>query len=485
MNKKLKVLKLNMLLNTIKGIMGIIFPLLSFPYVSKILGVENLGRYNFAYSIVSYFLLLAGLGINTYAIREGARIRDNYNEFNEFVNEMFSINIISTGVSYILFIILLLLIPQLHGYSVLLVILSIQMIFRVIGIDWVYTIYEDYIYITTRSIIFQCLSLLLLFTIVKSPRDLNLYSCISVIASVGSNVLNYFHSRKYCHVHWTTRINWKKHLKPIMILFAMSVTVTIYVSSDTTILGFICGDAAVGIYSVSTKIYSIVKTILSSILVVSIPSLSSLLVKSDKKEFNYIAADIYSTLLSLLVPCIVGIISLRREIVCVIADISYIRASTSLALLSIALFFCMCAWFWGQAILVPLKLEKEVFRITLISAFVNILLNFILIPIFWENAAALTTIIAEGISFAWCAFVGKKYVTIPEINKILIKIAIGCASFACVIPILREFISNTTLFIVGSIIFSCVIYIGVELVLKNSVLLNIRNIFQRKESTID
>ena len=162
---KNKSIKVNMILNAIKGLMSIFFPLISFPYVSKVLGVDNIGRYNFANSIISYFILLAGLGINTYAIREGARLREKENEFKQFANEMFSINILSTIISYVLFALLLIIVPKFQCYKTLLIILSLQIIFKTIGIEWIYSIYEDYAYITLRSIIFQIISLILLFVL--------------------------------------------------------------------------------------------------------------------------------------------------------------------------------------------------------------------------------------------------------------------------------------------------------------------------------
>ena len=168
---KEKSLKINMILNAIKGIMSIVFPLISFPYVSKILGVENIGKYNFSNSIINYVVLFAGLGIATYAIREGARLRNKKEEIEKFSSEMFSINIISTVVAYIGLFILLIIVPKFHEYTSLLIILSLQVIFKTIGIEWIYSIYEDYAYITLRSIIFQVLSLILLFLFVKTQND--------------------------------------------------------------------------------------------------------------------------------------------------------------------------------------------------------------------------------------------------------------------------------------------------------------------------
>ena len=156
---KITSLKVNMFLNAVKGLMNILFPLITFPYVSNILGVNELGRYNFAVSIINYFILLAGLGINAYAVREATEYRYNKRKFNRFADQIFTINLISSGISYFFLILFIIYIPKFQNSSVLLLILSLQIIFRTIGVDWIYTIYEEYLYITVRSILFQIVSL--------------------------------------------------------------------------------------------------------------------------------------------------------------------------------------------------------------------------------------------------------------------------------------------------------------------------------------
>lgn len=472
---KEKSLKINMILNAIKGIMSIVFPLISFPYVSKILGVENIGKYNFSNSIINYVVLFAGLGIVTYAIREGARLRNKKEEIEKFSSEMFSINIISTVVAYIGLFILLIIVPKFHEYTSLLIILSLQVIFKTIGIEWIYSIYEDYAYITLRSIIFQVLSLILLFLFVKTQNDVNQYAVITVLSSVGSNLMNYIHARKYCKVSITLKIDWKKHMRPIMVLFAMSLTVTLYVSSDTTMLGLMCDDYTVGIYSVSTKIYSIIKTVLSSVLVVSIPRLSALIGERKKAEFNEVASDIYRTLLTLTFPAITGIIVLRRQIVLVLSDSTYLQSESSLMLLSVALLFCLGAWFWGQCILVPMQKENIVFKATVISAIVNIVLNLILIPVWKENAAAFTTVLAEGISFACCSYAGHYYTELSQIISTTIKSLVGCLAIVGISIVGKYWIVSDIEYICFTVILSILLYGIIEVLLKNAAITSILN----------
>lgn len=177
--RKEKSLKLNMVLNAVRGMMGMIFPLITFPYVSRILGVDQTGKYHFASSVIGYFILLAGLGIHAYAVREGARIRDNREALGHFANEMFSIHAVSSVCAYILFTALLFAAPKFRDYKSLLLILSLQMAFKPVSVEWLYSIYEDYTYITIQSIVFQFISLILLVLFVRTEHDVNMYAAVT------------------------------------------------------------------------------------------------------------------------------------------------------------------------------------------------------------------------------------------------------------------------------------------------------------------
>lgn len=241
------------MLNMVKNIVNLLFPLVTFPYLTRILGVENLGKYNFAIVFVSYFTLIAGLGVSTYAVREGAKYRGDKSKFNNFVKQVFTINIISTIIAYCALFICMVIFKNLSEYRVLIVISSLGIVFTTIGVEWVYSIYEDYTYITLINVIFKFLSLILTFIFVKTEGDINKYAIITLISSVAVNLLYIIRIKKYCSLGLCRVKYCKRHIKSIMILFASTIAVTIYVSSDTTILGIIKGDYSVGIYSVSVK----------------------------------------------------------------------------------------------------------------------------------------------------------------------------------------------------------------------------------------
>lgn len=178
----------NAILNGCRNLLNLIFPLITFPYVSRTLLVEELGQYNFANTFVGYFTMLAALGIETYAVREGAKYRSDPKAFSRFVSQIFSINVVSTALSYLLMFLLTFFSEAFADYRALIVILGLQILFTTIGTEWVYTACEDYTYITVRSIVFRVLSIVLMFVLVRAPGDVLQYAAVITFATVGSGI---------------------------------------------------------------------------------------------------------------------------------------------------------------------------------------------------------------------------------------------------------------------------------------------------------
>lgn len=448
-----------------------IFPIITFPYVSRILGVENLGKYNFSNSVVSYFLLIAGLGINTYAIREGAKYRDE-RKINIFASEIFSINILSTLISYLLLFLCLALIPKLQPYIYCILIFSLQIFFTTLGTEWIYSIYEDYTYITIRSIIFKIISVVLLFIFVRKQDDYLFYAAITVFSAVGSNILNYLHARSFVKINFRFHMNIGKHIKPILIIFASNIAVLIYVNSDVTILGFLKNVYVVGIYSVSAKIYTILKTMLSAALIVTVPRLALLYGKKKWKEYRNTASQVFNFLVLITFPAVIGLIMVSRDIVLILSGQQYISATSSLRLLCIAAIFSIFAWFYSDCILIPAKKEKIVLISTILSAVVNILLNFMLVPFFSENAAAFSTIIAELVNMLISVKYGINIVEIQGFFKNLKTVLISASTIVIVCYVISLFKISPIVRISTSIIFSAISYFFMLFILKNEVLIS-------------
>ena len=471
---KEKKISTNVILNVIKTIMNMCFPLITFPYVSRIIQAENYGKINFGSSIISYFLLIAALGISTYAIREGGKIRNNKEKFNKFACEVFTINIIFTILSYLLLILLYLVWSKLHSYTALLLIQSLTIIFTTLGVEWIYSIYEDYLYITIRSILFQVLSIILMFVFVKDVGDYIIYASIIVLSNVGANIFNFFHSKKYCNIHLTKDINFKKHIVPMLILFFSNITITIYANSDITILNIFKGDFTVGIYSVSVKIYTILKHLVSAVFIVIMPRLS-FYIANDIKKYKKLLSSLNTSIFIFSIPIIIGTFMLSDNIVLLLSGEEYILASSSLRILSFSLIFSALATMYGNGVLLLVGKEKLILISTLCSAVLNIVLNLILIPFFSHNAAALTTLLSEITVFSLNYKFSKK--NIEDVNlklqfNTIMRVFIGCSLIIAICFIIKNILYNNILIIILSVLFSSIFYFLV-LFIKNKSLISL------------
>ena len=468
---KTKSLKINTVLNVIKQLCSVLFPLITIPYVTRVLQATNYGKVNFGSSIVSYFTLIAAFGITNYSIREGGQIRNNKVKFAQFANEIFTINLLSTFIAYIGLIFVVIISTKIRSYSVLILIQSITIILSTLGANWINTIFEDYLFITLRYIVMQIISIVLLFLFVHTPEDYIIYAIINIIATAGGNLLNIPYIRRYAKLR-PTFYHLKKHLTPLFLLFFNEVAFTIYVNSDITILGFLCTDKEVGIYSLSVKIYTVVKTIINSIVAVSMPRMALLLGNNCIDEYKRLCKKVFMATLTILIPAIVGMILLSDKLLYVVAGEEYIVGKGAFSILSIALFFSVGVAFYGNCILIINRLEKVCLKAACLSALLNIILNFVLIPFVGYNGAAFTTLLSEAVTAIIYMKYSKQFVRKVVDKKDLLSVIVGSIAVFIVCSFVNYLKINVYLNISLAIIFSCIVYFVIQIALKNKMVID-------------
>ena len=234
-------------------------------YVSRILLPIGTGKVSLATSVITYFSMFAQLGIPTYGIRACAKVRDNREELSKVAQELLIINIIMSAISYIILFALLSFVPKFRCEKKLYVILSFTIILTAIGMEWLYKALEQYTYITARSVIFKFIALIAMFLLIHEQEDYVVYGAITIFAASASNVLNLINAHKYIELKPIRNYNFKRHLKPVLIFFAMSCATTIYTNLDTVMLGFMTTDAEVGYYNAAVKIKVILVSVVTSL----------------------------------------------------------------------------------------------------------------------------------------------------------------------------------------------------------------------------
>jgi len=475
---KQKSLKINIILNIIRTIMSLIFPIITFPYASRVLLPEGIGKINYVNSIISYFTMLAMLGINTYGTREVARLRDSKEELNQFCSEIFTLNILSTIISYILLFTIIFAVPKFYNYQTLLIYSSITILFTTIGICWLYGGIEEYAYITFRTVLFQIISIILLFVFIKSSEDLLKYLLIGIIGSVGSNILNLLYSKKIIKLR-IVKPNLKKHLKPIILLFSITVISSIYNTLDTTMLGLLSTDEQVGFYSASTKINRMILTVVTSISVVVFPRLSYYAEKNTS-EFIGVINKFLSLILFISIPCCVGLHLLCEPIMLIFSGEKYIPSIPVMKIMNPIIIIVSLSNLIGTQIFIPLKKERITIRAVSIGASFNFILNIILIKKYQSLGAAIATLVAESLVLIHQIICSSKYISLKKEVKNIIQYTISSFFMATLVLILKFNIQNNVLLTILSIICGASSYFIVLVALRNSMTLRIINIVRNK-----
>lgn len=461
-------IKKNTILNLIKTLGAYIFPLLTYPYIFRVLMAEGVGKYNYAYSIVSYFVLVAGLGINTYAIREGAKIRDDSLKIHKFFSEMIGMSTISTLCAYLLFCLFLFFSSSLADYKMIITVLSPIIIATAFNFEWVFTIYEDFLFVTIRTFIINVITLGSVFLLVNGKRDVNIYAAIHSFQLITIMFLNMYYSKKY--IQYGISFNIKSHIKPILLLFSMSIAIQIYVNVDTTMLGYYIEDRAVGLYNAANKIYMVLKTVVVAIVTTFTPRLTSHIGIANKnydlEQYKKYLNMLLRILILITIPLTAGTCVLSEKIIVLLSGNDYLEAKMPLIILALAIPACCISTCINSCVLILNNKEQKTLIATIVAAIINLVLNFYFIPNYYQNGAAITTLIAEILVLILViCFSGeyKEYFDIRNIMIDTIKGIIGASIIILEYIIISRMITNTFITI-GLTFFVAVVSYGLFLI---------------------
>lgn len=468
-----KSLKKNTIYSVLKTFSSVVFPLITFPYISRVLMAQNVGKIHFGLSIISYFQLIATLGITTYAIRECSVVRENKTKLSQLASQIFSINVCTTIISYVLLALIVLINERLKDYKLLLFIQSLTIACTTIGADWLNSAMEDFRFITIRTVSFQILALILMLLFVHAPEDYIKYAIIGLFSSSGACLLNIIYRKKYCTLNFTTHIELKKHFSPIVFLFVMVLAQDIFNNADTTMLGLMIGDREVGIYSAAHKMAKMINQFVASVLWVILPRMSYYFAKGNYDEINKLLKKILGFYLLLGLPCAVGTIMLSNDIIYIIAGEDFKEAASVLQILMIGFIIKLFGEnFLGNAVLLPSKKEKYFMFVCCVSAIINVIINYLYIPSFGAKAAAMTTSICSLLILLLLLINNDKRIRILKMIDITLAPLIGSVAIIIVCILFRTF-ESVLLRITLSFFFSTIVYAIIQLLFKNSLVIDL------------
>ena len=427
-----KSVKVNYILNLINTGTQMLFPLITFPYVCRVIEADGIGQINFFQSIISYISLFTCLGIPMYAIREIARDRSDVVQMNRTAMEILLLHSMLTLVGYAIVAILCLTVPQIQVNIPLFLILSLTIFFTAIGCEWFYQGIEDFKYITIRGLIIKTVSVVLLFIFVKSKTDLLYYGCYTVFGVLGGNIFNFFRLRKYIHRENIifSELHIKRHVKPVLKVFSFSVVTSIYLQLNTVLLGFLKNALAVGYFAAATKVMQMLLMMSSCLGSVMMPRASHLIAENKEDEFNRLIQKSYDFTLAIALPMTIGLIFCAPSLITALCGVKFEHSILPSQIIAPIILMVAISNVFGIQVLFP---KGKINIVTLccgIGAVADLILNLCLIPFFSYIGTSIAYLGAEVAATVSMYFIGRKYIPIIYFKKSHLTYALGCIVMA-------------------------------------------------------
>lgn len=424
--------KVNYILNLINTGTQMLFPLITFPYVCRVIEADGIGQINFFQSIISYISLFTCLGIPMYAIREIARNRSDVVQMNRTAMEILLLHSMLTLVGYAIVAILCLTVPQIQVNIPLFLILSLTIFFTAIGCEWFYQGIEDFKYITIRGLIIKTVSVVLLFIFVKSKTDLLYYGCYTVFGVLGGNIFNFFRLRKYIHRENIifSELHIKRHIKPVLKVFSFSVVTSIYLQLNTVLLGFLKNALAVGYFAAATKVMQMLLTMSACLGSVMMPRASHLIAENKEDEFNRLIQKSYDFTLAIALPMTIGLIFCAPSLITALCGVKFEHSILPSQIIAPIILMVAISNVFGIQVLFP---KGKINIVTLccgIGAVADLILNLCLIPLFSYIGTSIAYLGAEVATTVSMYFIGRRYIPIIYFKKSHLTYALGCVVMA-------------------------------------------------------
>lgn len=466
--KKKSVLK-NYIYNLSYQILAILLPLITTPYLSRVLGAENIGIYSYTISITTYFILFGSLGVGMYGQREIAYVQDKKDKRSKIFFEILLMRTITLFISIIIFYFTFCLSGQ---YSMYYKILLLELLATVIDISWFFQGIEEFKKTVIRNMIIKLIGVVCIFAFVKSVNDLNKYLFIYVLSNFFGNLVLWFYVPKYIEKINLKELNIKRHIKPTIVLFIPQIATQIYTVLDKTMIGIIVSDKSeVGFYEQAQKIVKLCLTIATSFGTVMVPRIASTYANGEKEKVKQYMNKSFSFILMLAFPLMFGLISISNNFVPLFYGDGYDKVAILICTISPIIIAIGLSNVIGTQYLLPTKQHSKFTISVVCGAMVNFLFNLLLINKYQSIGASVATVIAEISVTAVQFYLVKDEIKFIDVVKLSYRYIIASLIMFLCSLFISFIIANGIVSIVIQIIVSVFIYFGILFILKDSMLL--------------
>ena len=452
-------IKSNYIFNLVNSISQLLFPLITFPYASRIMMADGIGQVQFFSSIISYISLFTCLGIPMYAIREVAKVRNDAAKMSTTTVEILLLHALLTILGYVAVAIICMTVSDVQTNIPLFLILSATIFFTAIGCEWFYQGIEDFKYVAIRGLAVKIISVVLLFLLVKTQEDILWYGVYSVFGVLGGNIFNFIRLRRYVD----SNINFHnlhplRHLKPAIHIFAFNVITSIYLQLNTVLLGFLKDVASVGYFTAATKLMHITMSISNSLGSVMMPRASNLLAENKMDEFKKVVQKSYDFIIAISIPISIGLIFTSKSAVLLLSGDGFYPSILASQIVAINIISIGVSGVMGIQILYPMGKINIVILCTFLGAIANVILNLLLIPGYGHYGTAIAFATTEIVVTVTMYIIGRKYIPIQlikrqHLNYMIAGTLMGIVLFVILKQDFNNIITLTSMLVVGILVY--------------------------------
>lgn len=422
----------NVFYNVLLAVSQVLFPMLTFPYLARVLGPSHVGLLNFADSFARYFVLVAAVGIPIYGVREVAKLQNNKQALSKLFIEIFLINLITTIILALVYGLIILSVSKLSSEGALFYWSLLFFFLQVFLLEWFFTGLNQFKFVALRFFFIRLLFIIGVFTLIKSSADYLVYMRLQVFLNLLLGVVNMYYVSKLVDLKIiaSIKLNLKQHIKPLLLLFLTIFFISIYLQLDTVILGFLSDSESVGYYSTALKLNKILIAVFAAISAAMFPKMMNLLQENQLEAFNKMIKDCFYVILSVSIPTAILVLLCAPEIVQILFGSNFERAILPLQITAPIIVIVSLSTIFGFQILSALSKDRSILKSAIFGTIVSIVLSVFLVQQFKEIGEAITILITELVVCSSFIYFSRKHFSISKFTVILLH------QLAAIIPLI-------------------------------------------------
>lgn len=468
----------NYLYNASYQVFVLLIPLITTPYLARVLGPTGVGINAYTNSIIQYFILFGSIGVNLYGNRQIAFVRDDKDKMTTTFYEIFLMRIMTIVLAYAAFLIFLMTTGSYHVYYLA---QSVSIIAAAFDISWFFMGVENFGVTVLRNFVVKIVTLISIFTFVKSFDDLNIYIMILSLSLLIGNMTLFPNLRRYIDKVKLKNLRIWQHLKPSMVLFVPQIATQIYLVVNKTMLGSMTSVQSAGYFDQSDKMIKMILAVVTATGTVMLPHVANAFMKGEVEKTKQFLYNSFSFVTALSVPMMFGIAAVARKFVPLFFTDKFLAVTPLMMIESVVILLIAWSNALGTQYLLPTNQNGAFTRSVVLGAVVNIVVNVPFIMLWGALGATMSTVLSEIAVTGYQLYILRNQVNYHSLFTDTGKYLLAGFTMFIIIFILDDRLASNWLMLISEVIIGVLIYIVLLIVMRTKIIEDAKMMFKNKD----